>query len=178
GNHGSRLHFKGRQHRAELVHGEGIVAVHQHVPAPFADSHYEHLDLEIGGGLPLREHLQDPLLDILVLHRRTLRTFKPANHVLHRFPYADLILFRKPTEALTKTTRIANADKPDFVDSTAIPAGQVLIRIDAAVAQERPVAPGAFDLAEIAFDDNRVFGFRIGLRDDLAERIGDEGVAP
>jgi hypothetical protein len=48
-NHRSCLHFKRRQGRAELVNGQRIVAVHQHVPTPFADSHHEELNLEIGG---------------------------------------------------------------------------------------------------------------------------------
>src|SRR6266576_1694375 len=85
GNHGSRLDFKSRIGRAELVNGQRIVAVHQHMPTPLAHSHDEHLDLEIGGRLPLSENLQYPLLDILVLRRRSLRTFEPADHVLHRY---------------------------------------------------------------------------------------------
>lgn len=71
GNHGSRLEFESRVGRAELVNGQRIVAVHQHVPTPFAHSHYEQLDLEAGGRLPLTEHLKYPLLGILVLRRRT-----------------------------------------------------------------------------------------------------------
>src|SRR6266481_1727537 len=86
GNHGSCLEFKSRQGRAELVNGQRIVAVHQHVPTPLAHSHNEQLDLEIGGRLPLSENLQYPLLRILVLRRRSLRTFEPADHVLHWHP--------------------------------------------------------------------------------------------
>src|SRR6266568_3160259 len=83
GNHGSCLEFKSRPGRAYLVNGRRIVAVHQHMPTPLAHSHDEHLDLEIGGRLPLSEYLQYPLLGILVFHRRTLRTFEPADHVFH-----------------------------------------------------------------------------------------------
>src|SRR2546426_12192289 len=85
GNHGARLEFESRVRRAELVNGQRIVTVHQQVPTPLAHSHNEQLDLEIGGRLPLSENLQYPLLDILVLRRRSLGTFEPADHVLHRY---------------------------------------------------------------------------------------------
>src|SRR6266516_1231909 len=83
GNHGSRLEFKSRIGRAELVNDQRIVAVPQHTPTPLACSHDEQLDLELGGRLPLSEHLQYPLLGILVFDRRTLRTFEPTDHVFH-----------------------------------------------------------------------------------------------
>src|SRR5205809_3603986 len=83
GNHGSCLEYKSRPGRAYLVNGRRIVAVHQHMPTPLAHSHNEHLDLEIGGRLPLSENLQYSLLGILVFRRRSLRTFEPANHVFH-----------------------------------------------------------------------------------------------
>src|SRR5207244_11870754 len=92
GNHGSRLEFESRVGRAELVNGQRIVAVHQHVPTPLAHSHYEQLDLEICWRLPLTEHVKDPPLGILVLHRRTLRAFEPADHVLHWHPPIVLVL--------------------------------------------------------------------------------------
>src|SRR5881397_1092489 len=85
GNHGSCLEYKSRPGRAYLVNGRRIIAVHQHMPTPLAHSHHEQLDLEIGGRLPLSENLQYPLLGILVLRRRSLRTFEPADHVLHRY---------------------------------------------------------------------------------------------
>jgi hypothetical protein len=53
------------------------------MPTPFAHTHYEKLDLEIGGRLPLPKHLKDSLLGILVFHRRTLRALEPADYVLH-----------------------------------------------------------------------------------------------
>src|SRR5215204_1972740 len=84
GNHGSCLEFKSWQGRAELVNRQRIVAVQQHIPPPVTHSYNEQLDLEIGWRLPLSENLQYPLLGILVLHRRSLRTFGPAEHVLHR----------------------------------------------------------------------------------------------
>ena len=84
GDHRSRLEFESRVGRAELVYGQRIVAVHQHVSTPLAHSHYEQLDLEACGRLPLTEHLKYPLLGILVLRRRTLGAFEPADHVLHR----------------------------------------------------------------------------------------------
>src|SRR5947207_1154173 len=40
------------------------------------------LNLEVGWRLPLTKHIKDSLLGIFVLHRRTLRTFEPADHVL------------------------------------------------------------------------------------------------
>src|SRR5437660_6699101 len=86
GNYGACLHFKCREHRAKLVNRQRIIAVHQHMPTPLAHSHYEELDLEVGWRLPLTKHIKDSLLGILVLHRRTLRAFEPADHVLHRHP--------------------------------------------------------------------------------------------
>src|ERR1022692_51810 len=63
---------------------------------------------------------------------------------------------------------------PGLVYSTTIASSEVLIRIDAAVAQERPVAPRAFDLAEVAFDYQRLLGARPCLTDNFPERISDE----
>src|SRR5947209_876452 len=85
GNHGSRLEYESRVRRAELVNGQWIVALHEQVSTPFAHAHNEQFNLEIGGCLPLSKNLQYPLLGILILRRRTLRTFKPADHVLHRY---------------------------------------------------------------------------------------------
>ncbi len=79
------LEYECRQHRAKLMNRHRIVAFHQHVPAPLADSYYEKFDLEIGGRLPLTEYLEDSLLGILVFSGRALRAFKPANHVFHLF---------------------------------------------------------------------------------------------
>ena len=78
GNHGPCLELKGMPGRAYLVNGGRIVAVDQHMSTLLAHSHHEHLDLEIGGRLPLGENLQNPLLGILVLPRRSLRTLEPA----------------------------------------------------------------------------------------------------
>src|SRR6478672_12321977 len=82
----SHLEHERGKHRAELVDGHRIVALHQHVPTPLADSYDEEFDLEIGGRLPLTEYLEDTLLGILVLDGRTLRAFEPADHVFHRHP--------------------------------------------------------------------------------------------
>src|SRR4029450_10867147 len=84
GNHGSCLEYKSRPGRAYLVNSRRIIAVHHQMATPLAHSHQEQLDLEIVGRLPLSENLQYPLLGILVLHRRSLRTFEPADHVLHQ----------------------------------------------------------------------------------------------
>ena len=78
------LEYKCRQHRAKLMNRHRIVAFHQHVPAPFADSYYEKFNPEIRRRLPLTEYLEDSLLGILIFNGRTLRAFKLANHVLHR----------------------------------------------------------------------------------------------
>src|SRR4030067_1150343 len=59
---------------------------HRLAPPPPAVAHYQQLDLESRGRLPLTEHLKYPLLGILVLRRRTLRAFEPADHVLPRHP--------------------------------------------------------------------------------------------
>src|SRR5437867_13038448 len=85
-NDGMHLEYGSRKHRTEFVNSHRIVTFHQHMPTPLADSYYEEFDLEIGGRLPLTEYLKDSLLGILVLHGRTLRTFEPADHVLHRHP--------------------------------------------------------------------------------------------
>src|SRR6266436_1971099 len=69
GNHGARLEYKSRQHRAELMNRQRIVAIQHHISAPVSHPYYEQLDLEIGGRLPLRENLQYPLLSILVFYR-------------------------------------------------------------------------------------------------------------
>src|SRR5437660_4616135 len=87
GNHGARLEHKRRQHRAELVHRQRIVAIQHHISAPVTHPDHEQLDLEIGGRLPLRENLQNPLLGILVFDGRALRTFGPGEHVFHRYLY-------------------------------------------------------------------------------------------
>lgn len=72
--------FQKRVRSSRTCERPRIVAVHQQVPTPLAHSHNKQLDLEIGGRLPLSENLQYPLLDILVLRRRSLRTFaqRPA----------------------------------------------------------------------------------------------------
>jgi hypothetical protein len=85
-NHRSHLEFECRESRACLVNGRWIVTVHQHMPAPFAHSHYEQLDFEICGRLPFSEHIKYSLLGILVLYRRTLRAFEPTDHVLQEHP--------------------------------------------------------------------------------------------
>jgi len=82
-NHRSRFKHKGRKHRAEFVNRGRIVAIQQHVTAPVTHTNHEHLDLEIPGRLPLREHLQNSFLRVLVFNGRTLRTFCPSQHVLH-----------------------------------------------------------------------------------------------
>src|SRR4051794_13948472 len=87
-NDRTRLEHEGRQHRAELVNGKRIVAVEHHVPAPISNADDEQFDLEVAGRLPLGEDLEYPLLGILVLDGRALRTFVPGEHVLH----ADRIL--------------------------------------------------------------------------------------
>jgi hypothetical protein len=67
------------------VNGRWIVAVHQHMPTPFAHSHYEQLDLEICGRLPFSEYFKYSLLGILVFCRRTLWAFEPTDHVLQEY---------------------------------------------------------------------------------------------
>src|SRR5271155_4894041 len=83
GNYGTRLELKRREHRAELVNRQRIVAVHQQIAAPIAYTNHEELDFEIRGGLPLAKHLQDSLLGVFVLQRGALRAFVPTDHVLH-----------------------------------------------------------------------------------------------
>jgi hypothetical protein len=82
-DYGAHLEFKLRERRAKLVNRQRIVAVHQHMPTPLADTDYEELDLEIGWRRPLTKHFKDSLLDILVLYWRTLRALEPADYVFH-----------------------------------------------------------------------------------------------
>ena len=91
-NDGPRLEYESRKHRTKLVNGHRIVALYEHMPTPLADSYHEEVDLEIGGRLPLTEHLKDSLLGILVLDGRTLRAFEPAEHVLNGIPLIVLVL--------------------------------------------------------------------------------------
>jgi hypothetical protein len=65
------------------VNRQGIVAFHQQMASPVADTNDEKLDLEIGWGFPVTKYFKNSLLGILVLHRRTLRTFEPADHGFH-----------------------------------------------------------------------------------------------
>src|SRR5262249_23254938 len=60
-----------------------IIAFHQHMPAPLADSDHKEVDLEIARRLPLPEDFKDSFLGILVFNRRTLRAFEPADYELH-----------------------------------------------------------------------------------------------
>src|ERR1700692_1739530 len=53
------------------------------MPTPLAHTYDEKLDLEIGWRFPLTKHLEDPLLGILILYRRTLRALEPADYVFH-----------------------------------------------------------------------------------------------
>src|SRR5260221_14598601 len=54
GNHWPCFEYKSRQHRAELVNCQRIVAVQHHIATPVTHSDNEQLDLEIGGGPPFR----------------------------------------------------------------------------------------------------------------------------
>jgi hypothetical protein len=72
------LEYKSREHGTKLVNREWVVAFHQHMPTPLAHPNYEKFDLEIGRRLPLAKHLEDSLLGVLILDRRTLRAFEPA----------------------------------------------------------------------------------------------------
>src|SRR5258705_82884 len=63
-----------------------------------------------------------------------------------------------------------------FVAERAIEDG--LVGINAAVAEEGPVAAGLFALSGIAFDYEDFLFVVGGFGNDLAERVGDEGIAP
>src|SRR5215475_581937 len=58
------------------------------------------------------------------------------------------------------------------------PFRNVLISVDPAVAQERPVRALRVDLAEIAFGHQDGLFRDAGLRDDLPRRVGDEALSP
>ena len=46
-DYGVHLEHECGEHRTELVNGHQIVAFHQHMPTPFADSDHKEVDLEI-----------------------------------------------------------------------------------------------------------------------------------
>ena len=56
-NYRSRLKFESRQHRAELVDRQRIVAIQHHITAPVTHSYDKQFDLEVSRRLPLGEHL-------------------------------------------------------------------------------------------------------------------------
>ncbi len=85
-NNRMHLEHERRQHLTELVDGHQIVAFHQHMPAPLADPDHKEIDLEIARALPLTEDLKDPLLGVLIFHRRALRPLEPADYVFHLPP--------------------------------------------------------------------------------------------
>src|ERR1051326_4341995 len=82
---GVHLEHERWEHRTEFVNGHQIVALHQHVPAPFADSDHKEVDLEITWCIPLAENFEDSLLGVLVFHRRALRALEPTDHILHLY---------------------------------------------------------------------------------------------
>src|SRR5437588_258505 len=86
GNDRPSLEFKGWQHRGELVHFNGVIAIGQHVAAPIANPNYEHLYVETGWFFPFAKHVENSLLRPLVLDCRTLRAFIPGDHVFHAQP--------------------------------------------------------------------------------------------
>ena len=71
-NDRARLEFEGWEHRAELVHGDRIMAVGQHVAAPITNTDHEQFDLEVGRGFPLTKDIKYPLLSFLVFDGRAL----------------------------------------------------------------------------------------------------------
>ena len=83
GNDGSRLKLERRQHRGELVHFDGIVAIGQHVAAPIADPDDEHLYGEVRRPLPFAKDVKNALLSPLIFDRRPLRAFIPSDHIFH-----------------------------------------------------------------------------------------------
>ncbi len=70
---GVHLEHERREHRTEFVNGHRIVAFHQHVPAPLADSDHKEVDLEIARRLPLAEDFEDSLFE-----RSRIRSANPA----------------------------------------------------------------------------------------------------
>lgn len=53
-----------------------------------------------------------------------------------------------------------------------------MVGVDAAVAEERPIASGFFALGGVALDDEDFFFVVGGFGEDAAEGIGDEGISP
>ncbi len=53
-----------------------------------------------------------------------------------------------------------------------------LVGVDAAVAEEGPVAAGFFALGGITFDDENFFFVVRGFGENTAERIGNKGISP
>src|SRR5689334_3688685 len=94
GDDRAHLEHERGEHRTEFVNGHQVIAFHQHVPAPLADPDHEEVDLEVARRLPLAEHIQDPLLRVLVFHWRTLLALEPADHVFHGRPFRSLSVAR------------------------------------------------------------------------------------
>ena len=53
-----------------------------------------------------------------------------------------------------------------------------MVGVDAAIAQERPIAASVFAFCRIAFNDENFFLFAAGLRDDLPEWVSDKRISP
>src|SRR4051794_5904244 len=56
--------------------------------------------------------------------------------------------------------------------------GDGRVGIDAAVAQERPVAARVLEEGQVNFADNDLFLFVRGLGEDASERVGQKAAAP
>jgi hypothetical protein len=52
------------------------------------------------------------------------------------------------------------------------------VGVNSAIAQKGPIAASVFAFCRIAFNNENFFLFAAGLRDDLAERIGDKRISP
>src|SRR2546422_8392267 len=74
--------------------------------APVAHADNEHLDLEIVRRLPLTENLQNALLGVLVLHRRSLRSDVHASQLQSR------LLFVCPVSVQDTDAPDLNAPSP------------------------------------------------------------------
>src|SRR5690606_19545075 len=68
-----------------------------------------------------------------------------------------------------------NRDPAESVD---VALGDRIVRVDAAIAEERPVRPGRVDLAEIDGDEENLLLVDRCLCQDLPAGAGDEALAP
>src|SRR5437868_8956155 len=96
--------------------------------------------------------------------------------------YCGVAFMRRSAKSLASFARPGRVWDPPphglgcFASSDSIddPAGDLAVAVDAAVAQERPVAADVFDYASVNFTDQNFFVVVRGFGDDATERIAEK----